>query len=229
MRYTKTTAIAAAALAAMALSACATKDFVMKSIEPVDAANKATAQAAQANADQISKTQADLASTQGTVNSQGQQLGAVNGQVNALGGQLASVSGTAKDALDRATAAGKLAEGKFVYSVVLSDDGVKFPVSSTQLSPEAKARLDDLAGKLKSDNKNVYLEIQGYTDATGAPAANQRVAQDRAEAVRRYLSTQGVPLSRMNTISYGEDNPVADNKTKAGRAQNRRVVVVVLS
>ena len=226
MRYTKTSAIVAAALAAMALSACATKDFVMKTVEPVDAAAKA---AAQANADQISRTQAELATTQGTVNNQGQQLASVNGQVNSLGGQLTQVGGTAREALDRATAAGKLAEGKFVYSVVLSDDGVKFPVSSTQLSTEAKARLDDLAVKLKNENKNVFLEIQGYTDATGAPASNERVGQDRAEAVRRYLSTQGVPLSRMNTISYGEANPVAPNNTRAGRAQNRRVVVVVLS
>lgn len=229
MNYSKTSAIAAVALSALALSACATKDFVMKTVNPV-------ADATKANADQISKTQGDLATTQGAVTTQGQQLNSVNGQLSSVNGQLNSMSGqmtqidgTAKDALDRATAAGKLAEGKFIYSVVLSDDGVKFPVSSTQLSPEAKSRLDDLASKLKSDNKNVYLEIQGYTDATGAPAANQKVGQDRAEAVRRYLSTQGVPLSRMNTISYGEDNPVADNKTRAGRAQNRRVVVVVLS
>ena len=226
MRYTQTTAIAAAALAAMALSACATKDFVLKTVEPVDAAAKA---AAQANADQISRTQADLAQTQGAVNSQGQQLGAVNGQLNSMNGQLASVSGTAKDALDRATAAGKLAEGKFVYSVVLSDDGVKFPASSAELSPEAKARLDELVARLKSENRNVYLEIQGYTDATGSPDVNARLGQERADTVRRYLSSQGVPLSRISTISYGEDNPVAPNNTRDGRAQNRRVVIQVLS
>ena len=71
-------------------------------------------------------------------------------------------------------------------------------------------------------------QIQGYTDVTGSPASNLRLGSDRAEAVRRYLSQQGVALNRMATISYGQDNPVAPNKTRAGRAQNRRVVVVVL-
>jgi len=134
-----------------------------------------------------------------------------------------------QEALDRANAAGKLAEGKFLYSVVLSDDGIKFPVAGTQLSPEAQTRLADLAQKLKADNKNVYLEIQGHTDATGSPGINMRVGEERAEAVRLFMNKQGVALNRMATISYGAESPVASDKTRAGRAQNRRVVVVVLA
>jgi outer membrane protein OmpA-like peptidoglycan-associated protein len=87
----------------------------------------------------------------------------------------------------------------------------------------------EFAQKLKTDNKNVYLEIQGHTDASGPPAVNRRLGEERAEAVRRFLNQQGVALNRMATISYGEDAPVAPNDTRAGRAQNRRVVVVVLS
>ena len=136
---------------------------------------------------------------------------------------------TSKDALDRAIAAGKLAEGKFMYNVVLSDDAVKFDFGKAKLSPEAEARLTQLADQLKSENKNVYLEIQGHTDSTGPEELNRELGQKRAEAVRLFLNKQGVALNRMATISYGEDAPVAPNSDKAGRAQNRRVVIVVLN
>ena len=139
------------------------------------------------------------------------------------------VEGTARDALDRANAAHKLAEGKFLYQVVLSDDSVKFPVDQHALSPEAQARLSELVQRLKAENRNVYLEIQGHTDSTGDAAYNETLGKARAEAVRRYLNEQGVALNRMATISYGKDVPVAPNDTPEGRAQNRRVVVIVLS
>ena len=147
---------------------------------------------------------------------------------NSQATQLAQLDQNTRDALERAEAAGKLAEGKFLYSVVLSDDSVKFPVSHSQLSQEAESRLTDFAQKLKTDNRNVYLEIQGYTDNTGAKAANLKLGEERAEAVRRFMSAQGVALNRMSTISYGDASPVAPNKTRAGRAQNRRVTVIVL-
>jgi peptidoglycan-associated lipoprotein len=159
----------------------------------------------------------------------------VQGQVTALQGQeqdtsatVQQLSQTSQDALTRAEAAGKLAEGKFMYSMVMSDDSAHFPVSSSQLSSDETSRLDDLANKLKTDNRNVYLEIQGYTDSTGSAAENLRLGQERAEAVRRYLSKDGVALNRMATISYGADDPVAANTSRTARAENRRVVVVVL-
>ena len=142
---------------------------------------------------------------------------------------LATLDKTSQEALDRAVAAGKLAEGKFLYQMVLSDDSVKFPVDGSQLSPEAQTRLNDFVQKLKADNKNVYLEIQGHTDSTGDKAHNVRLGEQRAEAVRRFMSEQGVPLNRISTISYGQDRPVAPNPTREGRAQNRRVVVVVMA
>jgi outer membrane protein OmpA-like peptidoglycan-associated protein len=171
--------MAAALAAALAVSACATKDFVRD------------------------------------------KVGVVETHVTA-------VEGRAREALDRANAAHKLAEGKFLYQVVLSDDSVKFPVDQHALSPEAEARLKELADQLKVENRNVYLEIQGHTDSTGSDAHNEVLGLARAEAVRRYLSEQGVPLNRMSTISYGKDAPAASNDTPDGRAQNRRVVVMVL-
>lgn len=140
----------------------------------------------------------------------------------------AAASKTAQDALDRAVAAGKLAEGKFLYETVLSDDKVKFGFDKAELSDEAKAALDEFATKLRGDNANVYIEIQGHTDNVGSDDYNFKLGEQRGEVVRRYLSLKGVPLHRMSVISYGETEPVADNSTREGRNQNRRVVLVVL-
>ena len=79
------------------------------------------------------------------------------------------------------------------------------------------------------DTCHVYLEIQGHTDATGDADYNEKLGEARAEAVRRYLSRGGIALNRMATISYGEEAPVASNDTPEGRAQNRRVSIIVLS
>jgi len=143
--------------------------------------------------------------------------------------RLGQLDQATKDALDRATAAGKLAEGKFLYSMVLSDDSVKFKNASAKLTPEAEQRLADFADKLKNDNRNVYLEIQGHTDSRGPDSINTRLGEERAEAVRLFMNQHGVPLNRMATISYGKQDPIANNKTREGRAQNRRVVLVVMS
>lgn len=159
----------------------------------------------------------------------GAKTDAVAGRVDTAETRIVAVEGTAKDALDRATAAGKLAEGKFLYSEVLSDDSMKFGVAKAALSPETQSRLDAFAEKLKTDNRNVYVEVQGHTDATGPKEFNYKLGEERAEAVRRYLNQHGVPLNRISTISYGPDAPAATNKDRAGRQANRRVVLIVLS
>lgn len=153
----------------------------------------------------------------------------VRDQIEVVDGRVTQVEGTAGQALQRANDAHKLAEGKFLYQVVLSDDSVKFPTDAAALSPEAEQRLAQFAQRLQSENRNVYLEIQGYTDATGTPEHNDQLGEQRAEAVRRFLNRQGVALNRMATISYGQEQPVASNETAEGRAQNRRVTIVVLA
>ena len=198
----------AAALAAFSLTGCATKDFVREQVAAVDTK-------VQANQTSLDQHQTSLNQHQSTLDQQQAQL--------------VKLDQTTQDALNRATAAGKLAEGKFLYSMVLSDDSVKFPVDSAKLSPEAQERLNSFVEKLKQDNRNVYLEIQGHTDARGSDRINQRLGQERAETVRVFMSKHGVPLNRMATISYGKEDPVADNKTRDGRAQNRRVVLIVMS
>ena len=158
-----------------------------------------------------------------------ENLAVVDTRVSGVDAHVNAVEGTAKDALARATAAGKLAEGKFLYSEVLSDDSMKFPINKAELSPEGQARLDAFVEKLKTDNRNVYVEVQGHTDATGPKDYNYRLGEQRAETVRRYLNQHGVALNRIGTISYGPDAPVAPNTDKTGLATNRRVVLIVLT
>ena len=158
-----------------------------------------------------------------------EQVEPVQATVTQQGTQIQQLDQTTREALDRATAAGKLAEGKFVYSMVLSDDSMKFPVDQATLSPEAQARLDAFLEKLKTDNRNVYIEVQGHTDATGPKDFNYKLGEARAETVRRYLNEHGVALNRIGTISYGPDSPVAPNNNREGRQANRRVVLIVLA
>jgi len=112
---------------------------------------------------------------------------------------------------------------------VLSEDQGNFKFGKKDLPDEAKAKLDEMMQQLKADPKGAFFEIAGYTDSVGDKAYNEKLGLERAETVKRYLYEQHqIPLHKMNVISYGEENPVAENKTKAGRAQNRRVVIRVL-
>ncbi|HNQ03104.1 MAG TPA: OmpA family protein [Thiobacillaceae bacterium] len=140
----------------------------------------------------------------------------------------AITSATAREALERAQAAGRLAEGRLLAEVVLNES-VGFALSRPNLDEPAQRTLLDFADRLKQDGKGVYIEIQGYTDTTGLANANLRLSRQRAESVRDFLHTSaGLPLHRMNVVAYGEAHPVADNKTREGRIKNRRVVLVVL-
>ncbi|MEE9562948.1 MAG: OmpA family protein [Thermoanaerobaculia bacterium] len=143
--------------------------------------------------------------------------------------EIGEVSQTAQEALDRALAAGKLAEGKFLYETLLTDENVRFDFNQADLTEPAMSELDTFAQRLATDNANVFIEIQGHTDSTGAEDYNIDLGERRAEATRRYLNmSHGVPLHRMSVISYGESAPIADNGTREGRSQNRRIALVVL-
>jgi peptidoglycan-associated lipoprotein len=119
---------------------------------------------------------------------------------------------------------------RLVYEVTLSEDQGNFKFGKTELPDEAKARLDSIVSQLKADPKGIYIEIEGHTDNVGSKDLNEKLGMERAEAVKRYLYEQHqVPLHKINVISYGEDKPVAPNNNRQGRAQNRRVVVRILS
>lgn len=155
-----------------------------------------------------------------------QRRNAIDAEQNA---RIDAVGQTARDALNRANAAHQLAEGKFLFATSLSDDSVTFKSGKAVLSAQAQGRLVQLIEQLKAENKNVYVEIQGHTDSLGSDAQNMAIGQRRAEAVRLFMSKQGVPLNRMSAISYGETAPVAANTTREGRSANRRVTIIVLN
>jgi outer membrane protein OmpA-like peptidoglycan-associated protein len=141
---------------------------------------------------------------------------------------IGEISQTAQEALDRAIAAGKLAEGKFLYETVFSDDKVRFGFDQAELTDTARESLNIFIEDLRSRDEDVYIEIQGHTDSIGSEAYNLTLGERRAESVRRHLSRGGIPLHRMSVISYGKSAPIADNDTSEGRATNRRVTLVVL-
>lgn len=143
--------------------------------------------------------------------------------------RLEELSREAREALTRAQEAGVLAKGKVVFEQSFTEDRVQFKLGSAELQDDARVALDEFATRVKALNTQYFVEIQGHTDNTGPEALNEDLGQRRADAVRRYLSReQKLPLNRMSTISYGESLPSQENKTRAGRNANRRVVVVVL-
>ena len=102
-----------------------------------------------------------------------------------------------------------------------------FDFDKAVLKPEGKAKLDDLASKVKAINLEVIIAV-GHTDSVGADAYNQKLSVRRAEAVKAYLVSKGIEKNRVYTEGKGEKQPVADNKTAEGRAKNRRVEIEVV-
>jgi peptidoglycan-associated lipoprotein len=180
-------------------------------------------------ADAQSKTDKKIESVESQVESLQEKQKATEGKVDDQGRQIEQISQSAKEALQRAQEAGVLAKGKILFQQSFAEDRVRFKVNSFELTKDAKAALDEFSLKIKGLDKGVYLEIQGHTDDTGGSDYNDQLGQQRAEAVRRYLAREHkLPLGRISTISYGDTQPVETNKTAKGRAQNRRVVIVVL-
>jgi peptidoglycan-associated lipoprotein len=194
------------------VSGCATKQFVQEQV---------------AASEQLTETK--ISEVQTSVEANQEKIGALETKSAQMEKDIAKLSATAKDALQRAEEAGKLAKGKFLYEVVLTDNDVTFGFNKYGLSDEAEAALDAFAQRIKSENKNVFVEIQGHTCNIGSDKANLELGYRRAEQAMRYLNmNHGFPLHRMNVITYGKTKPIADNSTKDGRAQNRRVALVVM-
>lgn len=200
-------------------SGCASKQYVQ---EQIRTSGVQTDQRMESIESQVEANQTEL-------DAQDQRITEQQAKIEANERRLAEASDTAREAMARAEAAGKLAEGQFLYETSFDDSQVQFGLDDAVLSASAQAVIDEFAEEIKRDNTDLYIEIQGHTDASGADAYNYELGLKRAEAVRRHLSLRhGFPLHRISVISYGESAPVADNATASGRAQNRRVVLVVL-
>jgi len=125
-----------------------------------------------------------------------------------------------------AAAAAPAAPAQAATKVTYAADAF-FDFDKAVVKPEARAKLDDLVGKLKGINLEVVIAV-GHADAVGADAYNQKLSVRRAEAVKAYLVSKGVEKNRVYTEGKGEKSPVADNKTAEGRAKNRRVEIEVV-
>ena len=119
---------------------------------------------------------------------------------------------------------------RLLFELTLNEAHGDFASNSADLPEAVRARIDELVARLRVEHRNVYLEIEGHTDSTGSEPVNLRLGLERAEAVKMYLyDMHKVPLHKMNVLSFGETWPAAPNDTAEGRAQNRRVVIRVLS
>ena len=148
-------------------------------------------------------------------------------RANAVGTEATSAVNTVNTRVEGVTAEMR----RLIYTVTLSEDQGNFKFGKTELPDEAKARLDQVVTELKSNTKsNIFIEIEGHTDNVGSSTLNHELGLTRAETVKRYLYEQHqIPLHKINVISFGEEKPVSPNNTREGRAQNRRVVLKVLS
>jgi len=217
-------------------TACATKKFVRTSVgevnDKVDSLSKSveeTQDRTRRNEGRISEVdQKAQAAAQAAAQANGAAADAKTAAVDArsaanVADDKAIAAGTKFDTMDKASK-------RLVYEVVLSENEGNFKFAQTKLPDEAKQKIDEMIQQLKQDPKNIYIEIEGHTDNVGPRLVNEKVGLERAQAVQRYLYEQyQVPLHKMSVISYGEEKPVAPNKTKSGRAQNRRVVIKVLA
>jgi peptidoglycan-associated lipoprotein len=221
------------ALTVAVAPACATKKFVRTEVGNVNG-----------KVDTLTGT---VEETQERTRKNEERIGQVDEKAEAAGKSATSARAAADAAAvtaNSAVAATKEVEGRvnnrvsaveaasrrLIYEVTLSEDQGNFAFNKAALPDEAKARLDKMVSDLKADPKGVFIEIEGHTDNRGTPEINEKIGLERAEAVKRYLYEQHqVPLHKINVISYGEAKPVAPNNTRDGRAQNRRVVVKVLS
>ena len=222
-------AVSVLALAVAVAPACASKKFVRTEVGNVNT--------------KVDTLSGSLEETQERTRKNEERIGAVDTKAEAAGRSAQEARGAADAAaqsarqvntrvdqvqteLNTAVASSR----KLVYEVALSEDQGQFKSGKFELPDTAKARLDEVIGQLKSDTKNVFIEIEGHTDNVGDKTFNEQLGMERAEAVKRYLYEQHqIPLHKMNVISYGEEKPIAPNTNREGRAQNRRVVVKVLS
>jgi outer membrane protein OmpA-like peptidoglycan-associated protein len=198
--------------ATLAVAGCAKKSYVQREVGEV---NK-----------KVDAVSSEVEQTQQRVQQNEVRIDAVDKTAQS---GISEAKGAAQSAMTKAEEADRAARGKLVYTVTLSNDKVRFPVNKTEISDEAKALIDEAVAPLVQANRGVYLEVEGHTDSTGDASYNSRLGEERAMAVRDYIAkTHGIALNRVSVISYGEEKPVTDNKSRDARAQNRRVVVRIL-
>jgi OmpA-OmpF porin, OOP family len=204
------------------LGGCATKKYVAKTVDPVNA--------------KLTEVDQNAKKTQ-------KQLDAAEPRISAADEKAASADARATDAIGRADAASKKSDQvrdqlhtELNDRIADLDDykaantaTVLFKVNSATLSDEAKQQLDQMTGSV-SGAKRYFIAIQGFTDKTGSAEYNLELSRRRAEAVQTYLVAQhNVPVYRIQIVGLGKDKPLNEQKTRDERQQNRRVEVTLFS
>jgi outer membrane protein OmpA-like peptidoglycan-associated protein len=220
------------ALAVSVAPACATKGFVRTEVGNVNAKVDSLGKSLEETQERTRRNEERIGAVDQKAEAAGRSAADARGAADAAAGAAQKVNGRVDQVVTEvaATNAAVAASRKLLYEVTLNEQQGNFVSGQTALPDAAKARLDEVVGQLKSDPRNIFIEIEGHTDNTGATDLNQKLGLERAEAVKRYLYEQHqIPLHKINVISYGEEKPIAPNRTRDGRAQNRRVVVKVLA
>ena len=228
----------AAVFAALTSVGCATKKYVRETIAPVQTkvADIEKKDAAQDSAivdlgKGVSRADERAQGADSKAGDAAREAARANDQAALASKQAGAAQSTADKGVAQATQAersvgtlGNRVENMDNFKLA-STEAVLFGLGKSELSEEAEAQLDAFAAKA-APMKHYIVEVQGFTDSTGAPAANIELSRRRAAAVVRYLTLdKKIPLFRVNTIGYGKASPAADNKTRDGRKQNRRVEV----
>ncbi len=210
------------ALALSGTTACATKKFVRTNVGEVNDKVDTLTRSVEENQERTRVNEGRIGEVDQKAAAADQRAAAANTR--------ADQAYTAAEAVNARAETIEKASKRLVYEVVLSEDKGNFKFGKAVMPDEAKGEIDQLVQTLKAEPNGAYIEIEGHTDSSGTQDINYRLGLERAENVKRYLYEQHqVPLHRINVISYGEDKPIAPNKTRDGRAQNRRVVIKVLT
>ena len=210
-------------------TACATKKFVRTEVGSVNTRVETLSQSLESTQEQTRQNSSQIKA----VDAKADQVGIWAKEAQTTANTANSAATTANTAAVAAAAkadAIDVASKRLVYEVVISEDQGGFKFASAKLPEEVQTRIDQMIADLKANPKGNFVEIEGHTDSSGDKMINQRIGEERAEAVKRYLyEAHQVPLHKINVISWGEDKPVSPNNTRAGRAQNRRVVIRILA
>jgi peptidoglycan-associated lipoprotein len=210
------------ALALGGTTACATKKMVKTQVGEVNSKVETLSKSVEENQERTRANEGRIGEVDSKATAAGQRADAA--------GRRADEARAAADAVNTRADAIEKAAKRLVYEVTLSEDKGGFKFGKATMPDDAKADLDALVQKLKAEPNGAYIEIEGHTDNAGSKDLNYKLGLERAEAVKRYLYEQHqVPLHKINVISFGEEKPIAPNNTKTGRAQNRRVVIKVLT
>jgi peptidoglycan-associated lipoprotein len=210
--------------------ACATKKYVKTEVGNVNSKVDTLSGTVEQTQARIQADEGKIGDVDKKAEAAGQSATAAQNAANAANAAARQASTHAEE-LNTKLTADVQAGRKLMYEVTLNDAEGNFKFGSKDLPDDAKAKIDQLVGQLKGQQgKDLYIEVEGHTDNVGTKEGNYQLGMQRANAVRDYLYAQHqIPLHKINVYSYGEDKPVAPNNTKDGRAQNRRVVIRVLS